>query len=330
VTKLECVIWLFTGACNLSCEHCYAYRFRGAAELSLREKLRLAKEAGELGVEYVNLSGGEPLAHPHLAPILEALHECGVEKSVVTNATLVNDRVLELLSRTETYPIVSLDGPREVHERVRGPGTYEAAIRGLKLLLERVGAASVVAAVSKLNHGRVHEVADIAADAGVDGVALIPVMPAGRARETGVSVEAGEYLGAVLRAAERARERGIRLSLWCTPWAPILRLGLRSWFCRVANVIDIAPSGDTLLCDVLDFTTSSVRGKSLSEAYREALNHPLIKLVAQPPRLPEPCASCPLAGSCRGGCFARAFLVKGDFNAGDPLCPKVAQLEVPG
>jgi len=324
------LIWIFTGACNLSCKHCYAYRFRGSAELSLGDKLRLAREAGELGVEYVNLSGGEPLTHPHLAPVLEELYEYGVEKSVVTNATMVGGEILRLLSRTETYPIVSLDGPREVHESVRGPGTYDAALRGLRLLRDRVGGVSVVAAVGKLNSWRVHEVVDVAADEGADGVALIPVMPSGRARETGVSVGAREYLSAVLKAAERARERGIHLSLWCTPWAPLLRLGLRSWFCRTAVGVDVAPSGDVLLCDVLDFATSSVRGRSLSEAYREAVSHPLTELVTRPPRLPEPCASCPLAGSCRGGCFARAYLLKGDFNAGDPLCPRVAQLELPG
>ncbi len=318
----EYIIWIFTARCNLDCKHCYTYRLRGKPELPLEEKLRIAKSIGEEGVEYVNLTGGEPLIHPHFRHILLALHEHGVEKSVVTNATIVREDVAELLYRTETYVFASIEGPREVHDAVRGPGSYDAAVRGVELLRRKVGPLTIVATVNKINHQRVHEVVDYAASVDAEGVAVLPVMPVGRARETGIYVTASEYLGALRRVYERALEYGLNVSAWCTPFAPVLGMKVGYWFCRGMTGMDVDPSGDVLLCDVLDFKVTSVVGKSIREAFEEFSNHELVKKVRSPAILPINCSKCPIVWGCRGGCYARAYLLRGDLNAGDPLCPR--------
>ncbi len=326
MAELEYLIWIFTGACNLACQHCYAWRFRGLPELGLEERLRLVDEAVEMGVEYVNLAGGEPLLHPHTPPVLERLGDHGVEKSVVTNATSVSEEVARVLARTETEVMVSIDGPRDAHDAVRGAGSFERTLRGIEVLKRHVGQVAAVFTVSPLNWRRAGETIDLLASLGIEAAAVLPAMPSGRARETGAFIGPREYLSALLEAGRRAGELGVRLSAWCTPWAPLVR-GLErvgSWFCRGARGVDLDPAGGVLLCDVLDFRLSSARGAGLREAVRKARGHPLSRLVARPPRLPEACAQCPLSPLCRGGCYARAYLLRGDLNAGDPLCPRVS------
>jgi radical SAM protein with 4Fe4S-binding SPASM domain len=184
---------------------------------------------------------------------------------------------------------------------------------------------SSVMAVSKLNYTAAGEAVETAYRLGAVEAALIPVMPVGRARETGVYVGYEEYKAAVDSAVEAAERLGIPLSLWCTPFAPLITRGRVYWWsCRLSSTIDIAPDGRLLLCDVLDVALASVREKSFREPLEEYQSSPLLREVEQPPQLPEPCQTCPLRDVCRGGCYARAMLLLGSLNAGDPLCPRVA------
>jgi len=324
MVKPEYIVWVFTAKCNLNCLHCYTYRFRSLRELSLHDKLRVARDIGETGVDYVNLTGGEPLIHPHFSQVLKELHDHGVEKSIVTNATVIRDDIVDLLYKTETYVFATIEGPREVHDKIRGAGSYDLAIRGLRILRERISGLGVVATVNKLNYNVVYKVVDIAAGFDVDELALLPVMPSGRALETRVYVSTREYLEAIENTWVRTREYGLKLAAWCTPWAPLLRKDIGFWFCREMSGMDIDPEGNVLLCDVLDFRITSIRNKSIVEVFNEFRNHPLVKEVRSPPKLPETCLKCSISTGCRGGCFARAYMLKNNLNAGDPLCPRVS------
>ncbi len=326
---VEAVIWIITGACNLNCVHCYAYRWRGKPELSLSEKLRIAREIGECGIDYVNISGGEPLITEHTRRVVEALRDYNVEVTMVSNGTLVDDEWARFLARREVHLFVSLDGPREVHELHRGRGSFEATLRGLKLLRKHGVGFSLVMAVSRLNWRYTPQFVELAVRLGADKPILIPVMPFGKALENNVYVGQREYAEAVRLAAEKASELGVRVHLWCSPFAyialpPELHAYIVAGFCRSAPVVDIDPQGRILLCDVLDIAIGSVVGKHLREAVMEAEAHPLVREIFAPSKLPEECASCPLRYSCMGGCFARALALRGGLNSGDPLCPRVA------
>jgi len=324
MVKPEYIIWIFTATCNLDCLHCYTYRFRGLRELSLQEKLKLAKDIGENGIKYVNLTGGEPLIHSHLPQVLLMLHEYNVEKSIVTNATLVRDNIVELLYKTDTHIFATIEGPREVHDKIRGHGSYDLANRGIEVLRKKLSDISIVATVNRINYKRVHEIIDYVVSIDINELALLPVMPSGKALQTRIYVSAGEYLEAIENAWIRAREYGLRLSAWCTPWAPLLKRDIGFWFCREMSGMDIDPEGNVLLCDILDFKITSVRDKSVIEAFEEYRKHQLVRVVNTPPKLPGACLKCPILQGCRGGCYARAYILKHDLNAGDPLCPRIS------
>ncbi|MEM0000507.1 MAG: radical SAM protein [Desulfurococcaceae archaeon] len=326
MVKPEYVVWIFTATCNLDCLHCYTYRFRKQRELLLDEKMELARDIGETGVKYVNLTGGEPLIHPHLPRLLEILHEYDVEKSVVTNATAIRESVLDVLYRTETYVFVTIEGPREVHDKVRGKGSYNLATRGVELVRKKLNSLSIVSTVNKINYERVSDVVDYAASIDAEELALLPVMPSGRALESGIYVSAEEYFKAIGNVWERAREYGLEISAWCTPWVPLLKKDIHFWFCREMKGMDVDPSGDVLLCDILDFKITSVKEKGVARAFEEFRNHELVKKVANPLQLPKACKACPISWGCRGGCYARSYMLSNDLNSGDPLCPRIAGL----
>lgn len=292
----------------------------------MEEKFKLIDEIAELRVNHVNLTGGEPTIHPHFEKAVERLYCYGVSASVVTNATRVSDDFIKFISRYGVYVIASLDGPRGVHEKVRGPGTYDLTVENLRLLKKSGIPFTIVTAVNEVNYGYVGTVIDLAPELGADDVALIPTMPSGRAVDNKVYVSKESYLKALKIAEEKAEERGIWLSLWCTPFAPLV-VSLKyvtSSFCRSASVIDIDPSGNLLLCDVLNVKVSSVK-KGLRRALSEYYASELFNGVASPKELPPECKECKIKEECKGGCFARSYLIYGGLNAGDPLCPRITR-----
>ncbi len=159
-----------------------------------------------------------------------------------------------------------------------------------------------------------------ALELGASSVSIIPAMPTGRAALTGLWVKPSSFMKALKQAAEFSTEEGVEVGVWCAPFLAALKLPgrLRYGNCRDWNVMDVTPSGNVVTCDVLGEVVANIFEDGVEGAWRKLLNSSILRSVSRPP--PE-CAVCPAAGVCRGGCYARAKLLKGMHNAKDPLCP---------
>src|SRR5271166_2815486 len=115
------VSWL----CNLECTYCDRHTPM-AQEMTRDQILKALGEFVELGTRSVSLDGGEPLAHPNVAEIVQFLVERAVEVSMHTNGILV-PRKIETIRKLKKVKI-SLDGPRESHDAMRGAGSFDSAI----------------------------------------------------------------------------------------------------------------------------------------------------------------------------------------------------------
>ncbi len=321
------IVWVFTSICNLSCLHCYAAKFRLLNELSIEDKLKLVKEFANLGIEYVSLTGGEPLIHRDTPEIVRMLADYGIEVSVVTNGTVTSDEKLRMLAKYSVSVYVSLDGPRVIHDRIRSAGVFDKVMEFLTKARELGIRFGTVMAVSTINYTYAKQYIEIASRFEPSEIAMIPVMPVGRARILGIYVNHLEYMFAVRQALEKAQEIGIPIHLWCSPFvgAVIKSPSIVAYGCRTLDVVDIDPAGRILLCDTIDLAIASIRREgSLSKALEVYSSSSIVKNVIEP-KLPEPCSSCEQRSLCRGGCFSRAYALSGDLNAGDPLCPLVAE-----
>lgn len=123
-----------TGRCNMKCTFCEWWK-NDIPELSTKKALAAIDAICRLNVPFFDLSGGEPLLRKDLVVLAKRVASYGCLVSMNTNGTLLNERrVNELVDVFDTV-VVSLDGPREVHDRIRGvPGTYEKAVNAIKLL----------------------------------------------------------------------------------------------------------------------------------------------------------------------------------------------------
>jgi MoaA/NifB/PqqE/SkfB family radical SAM enzyme len=147
------VVWRATERCDTACGFCaYDVRVRRsrralAADDALRFGGVLAAWAAARGREVLlSWLGGEPFLWPALAPVSEALAARGLALSLTTNGRALADPAWRAwVARTLAEITVSLDGPPELHDRLRGrPGLGQgvldaiAALRGARTPLVRV------------------------------------------------------------------------------------------------------------------------------------------------------------------------------------------------
>jgi molybdenum cofactor biosynthesis enzyme MoaA len=130
--------------CNLACEHCFiscSPHNRSFGFLDLAAVERLLEESVRLGVKEYYFTGGEPFLHRDMVAILERTLDYG-PATVLTNGTVFKDEGLARLARAEAaspYSLefrVSIDGfTAAMNDPVRGPGTFERALRGVGQLI---------------------------------------------------------------------------------------------------------------------------------------------------------------------------------------------------
>ncbi len=325
MTRPESLIWIITGRCNLRCPYCYAEQYMNDEELGAREMIGVLEEAADTGARYVQFTGGEPLLRRDIIDVLEATVELGLDASIFTNTTLMNNRIAAWLARLGIDVYTSLDGPRDVYELVKGKGSWERFLSGVKTAKTMGLWLHVNTPVSKLNFNRVSDAIRLAIDLGADSISLIPTMPSGRALRTKSFIGHDLFLRALRDAEQVAEELGIGIAVWCAPFVRAL-----SWTkhliasnCRDWLVMDIAPNGDVLLCDVTGIRVANVVRDGVLEAWRKLLEHPLMKAAM---KIPEECKDCAIRAWCRGGCYTRALAKYGRLPAPDPLCPRPSGL----
>ncbi len=131
--------------CNLTCHHCFircSPKNDSFGYLTLSEVRRRLEESVALGVKEYYFTGGEPFLNHDMAPILVETLRYG-PATVLTNGTVLKDQWLQTLADAEAASLyslefrVSIDGfSPETNDPIRGAGTFDRAIRGVKRLVD--------------------------------------------------------------------------------------------------------------------------------------------------------------------------------------------------
>ena len=117
------VTWL----CNLSCGYCDRHTPM-RHELTQEEIFSALDEFRRLGMLHTHLDGGDPLTHRHIDEIVDWLTQRGVTVSLNSNGILVPKKLHTI--RKLSVLKISLDGPPDSHDAMRGTGSFEKALAG--------------------------------------------------------------------------------------------------------------------------------------------------------------------------------------------------------
>lgn len=137
VTLLPVLILYPHSRCNCRCAMCDIWKVRETKEISAGEVARWLPEWRRMSVSSVVLSGGEPLMHSDLFALCGPLHEAGISVTLLSSGLLLS-RNVEAIARSVDEVVVSLDGPRSVHDAIRGiPRAFDRLAEGVGALKKR-------------------------------------------------------------------------------------------------------------------------------------------------------------------------------------------------
>mgnify|MGYP002601340448 FL=1 len=125
-----------TRACNLKCIHCLNNSgIKQKDELTKEDLLKLIKNFSSHGVQEIRFTGGEPLLFNGIYDLIKFATEEGICTSLGTNGTLVTKEVAKKLKESGLKKVVvSIDGNKKIHDKIRGRKNYQKAMHGLKYL----------------------------------------------------------------------------------------------------------------------------------------------------------------------------------------------------
>ncbi len=156
--------FIITEACPSRCTYC-DYGARHPAELDTDAWRRLVDATAALGVKRLCFSGGEPCARRDLLDLVDHALAADLEVELNTSGALF-DRHRGLAGKLALLK-VSLDGPADVHDRIRGrAGSHDEAIAAARAGVD-AGARTVLSCtVTAHNVDLLEYVAERAADLG--------------------------------------------------------------------------------------------------------------------------------------------------------------------
>ncbi len=118
--------------CNCRCIMCDIWKVTEAREITAAELARHLADIEHLGVEWVVFSGGEPLMHSDLFRLSALLRARSIRTTLLSTGLLLERNAARIVEDMNEV-IVSLDGPREVHDEIRRiPGAFDSLAKGVR------------------------------------------------------------------------------------------------------------------------------------------------------------------------------------------------------
>jgi pyrroloquinoline quinone biosynthesis protein E len=316
-----------TYRCPLRCVYCsnpldYARR---RDELETGDWVRVLREAEELGVVQVNLTGGEPLVRHDLEALVGEAERLELYTNLITSGIpLTRERLLLLRDLgLDNVQISIQDVSAEPSDRIAGRRSFERKLQvarwvkdlGLPLTLNTV--------LHRENLGRVPGVIALAEALGADRLELANTQYLGWALlNRRALLPTREQLASARAVAAEARQRlrGRMEVVFVTPdyYVDFPKSCMDGWGRRFLLV---SPDGLALPCHVAHtlpgFTWESVRNRSLVDIWRDS---PGFNAFRGEGWMPDPCRSCERRTTDYGGCRCQAYHLTGDAAATDPAC----------
>jgi MoaA/NifB/PqqE/SkfB family radical SAM enzyme len=186
--------------------------------VSQAKALELLASARSLGATSFVPCGAENFMRKGFVALLKAADDLGFERQeIVTNGMLLSRHLDALAALPSVRLHVSIDGPAEVHDALRGAGVFASAVEGARGAIAQGIPVGLSTVLMRPTLETAEFIIDLARDLGILEVSFQPFQPeiAGPEREHGRWVfAAGERARVAARLAgleSYARLRGVRL-----------------------------------------------------------------------------------------------------------------------
>jgi radical SAM protein with 4Fe4S-binding SPASM domain len=338
--------WHITNKCNLRCSHCYQESYTDQSDLSIDELKDIANKIFSTMAKWqkkgdISITGGEPLIKKELFPLLAYLDNSDEisRLDVLCNGILVTDEVAAKLKKIKKLNNVqvSLDGATpEIHDQIRGPGTFEKALTGIRILVSHGIDVKVMFTLQRLNMGEISNLIDLAIKEKISGITIERMVPTGSGKDKKNAILKPEELQKIFQYIsdrsdiEYARGNKLRVLKYRPLWininpcraaygaqtVPHEELGA---ICSIGyDGLCIMPDASVLACRRLPISIGDLKNDSIEKIWFES---ELLCQIRDKRNLKGKCKSCEHIPRC-SGCRSMAYAITGDYLSEDPQCWK--------
>jgi MoaA/NifB/PqqE/SkfB family radical SAM enzyme len=175
IARLPILILSPHSRCNCRCVMCDIWKATDANEISASDLERHAASLDEMGVEWAVFSGGEPLMHSDLFRLCAILRRRKIRITVLSTGLLLERHAQAIVDNVDDV-IVSLDSPRETHDRIRRvPGAFEKLAAGVRSIRTLRPDFPITArcTIQRLNHSQLRATVEAARGLGLNGISFL-------------------------------------------------------------------------------------------------------------------------------------------------------------
>lgn len=178
------VCYKITQKCNYSCRHCIsASSSESSYGLSTEKVKEVFNKIKNAGILRLDITGGEPYLRTDINELLSYGTDIGLEMVITTNGSLLRDEHIKLLSKLNIFTQISIDGSKEINDKLRGKGAFEKAVQAIERLQNAGVPMRINCTIQKENLRAIDDIVDIAKKYKVDNVYIIVACAQGRASE---------------------------------------------------------------------------------------------------------------------------------------------------
>ena len=209
-------MWVHTNnSCNLACSHCLVnsspQEHKG---LPTDKVLSVIREGLELGVKKMYFTGGEPFFRKDIFELIDTALEKS-ELTILSNGILFKGETLQKLKNYDKSKLtlqISLDGSKpSFNDPIRGKGSFENIIKGIKNLVEIGYEPTITTTVTKQNLPDLDNVVRLLAELKVNRLHLLWLHRKGRAVGASYEVENFEIIEKLREVKPLADSLGVSI-----------------------------------------------------------------------------------------------------------------------
>ena len=312
---LEQLFLELTLRCNEYCVHCGSNCGKEQCpEVSAEEfhKLLVNIRCDFLGkLPFLAFTGGEPLLRKDFLDIANDASQLGYQWGITSNATLIDRQMAKELHRAGMESIsVSLDGPREVHDQIRGrKGAYDQTIRGVEALIDEGGFGNIQI-TTVINHSNISyldRMFDILSDIDIDSWRIVAMEPIGRALNHPELLLTPEDHRTLLDFIQEKRQEQFPVTYGCCHYLGIrYEREVRDWFfqCQAGRTIaGVMTNGDIGACLNIPRNKQTIQGNIFKDDFIRVWNEKFQIYRRSLADRNETCAKCKHKAFCDGGSY---------------------------
>jgi PqqA peptide cyclase len=316
-----------THRCPLHCVYCSnpLELTSRKEELATADWLRVFSEAAALGVLHLHLTGGEPLARPDLAEMIEGARKSRLYTNLITSGIgLSRERLAQLVEAGLDHIQLSFQDSSEGQANwIAGTRAHAHKIELAGWIREHRIAFTVNLVVHRQNIDHLEKMITALEALHPDRMEIAHAQYYGWALKNRSALlptraQLDRAVAVVAAAEERLRGK-VRIDMVVPDYHARFPKACMGGWGRQLLLID--PAGRALPCHaagvIPGMTFDNVREHTLDWIWRSS---EAFQKFRGDDWMPEPCRSCDRRKEDFGGCRCQAFLLTGDASATDPVC----------